>query len=384
MNRKEDGMNFGKGQKRKNRIRAFTLAELIVSMVVLIILLGITGMIYKVSSDAVRLNNATVTATSDFNALTRQVKTALDGIDTDGYLVIYGRKIDANLAEKTAEGKILYNATNGLKEARSDVICFFTTGNFKSMKDNTTTANSGWVYLGHTGQITPAGKYGTSPYDGNSATNPLIVNRWVLSRYQILFTPGKTGGDYRDTSIGRWMAFISTNPDVVAKDYGKIRDLFFDYWLNSVTIGTPPAVDFDNNITFAYTLPNSGSFKVEFAMPASFPGSLNTNGAKDQPERYTAGNIVWRDAMTPNPSTPQATTGFDQNNANMINAGDITGGRPNDQMVVFGPSDPWPIMIRFTLRKYDENLSLISEDAEPNSRHGGVTLEYVYKLPARQ
>jgi hypothetical protein len=366
-------------QNPKFRISpAFTMAELLVAMMILLIILGITGAVYKSASDAIERTNSDVGINEDFSTLVRQIDTTMQNIVTDGYLVIYGYNIGADtnqhLAEKTKDGKIVFSSAstpNPLAQVRSDAICFFTTGNYQSLVDGVK-ANAGWMYLGHAGRITPA-SMGTAPFDANSATNPLAVNRWVLSRYLLLYTPNLTGNDYRNTSIGQEMQSIATTIiDDTLKS--KTRDNFYSYWISNTMVGVPPRIDFTTGYTFPYTLPNCGSFKVEFAMPASFDSA--GTGSQSAPEMNSSNQIAWRNALDLNPTG--TFKGFGDG-AKEINAG----GNTTRGIVVFGPNDPWPMFVRFTLRKYDETLSGTSEDPETQAKHGGVTLQYVYKLPAK-
>ncbi|MFA5863841.1 MAG: type II secretion system protein [Phycisphaerae bacterium] len=362
---------------------AFTMIELMVATLVLILILGITASIYKSAGDAMTYTNAAVNVSEDTNTLVRQLDLTLKNIYTDGYLVIYGDNLTGALAEKKSNGQTAFT----IPWARSDAVCFFTTGNFKSLTNSGVSANSGWTYLGHAGTITPS-TYGTWPFD---TLNPLTVNRWALSKYLILFTPGITpipaGADYRDWSIGGYTPFLATQLLACANAQA-VRDWFYKHWINDYYYpltggtwpdvpfwGTPPAINFDTGPTFPYTLSNCGSFKIEFAMPASFNNAADSNS---QPEiDSVSGQIRWRDALTPGANFGDA--------AGNVNAGDVTAGsRTGDGIVIFGPNDPWPLFIRFTLRKYDENLSLTSEDPAYNVRHGGQTVEYIYKLPAKQ
>jgi prepilin-type N-terminal cleavage/methylation domain-containing protein len=372
---------------------AFTLPELMVAMVILIIILGITGSVYKSASDAISRTNSDVGITEDFSTLIRQIDTTMKNVVTDGYLVIYGwdvRDATVNLEERTPDGKTVFRAGGTpdiLSHVRSDAICYFTTGSFQSLTAANTRSNAGWVYLGHAGTITPT-NMGTSPFDTNTAANPLVANRWVLSRYLLLFTPNTAGSapgaDYRNTTLGYETAQIAQT--VINPAPATTRDNFFNYWLFSAGTGTPPAINFTGATpaTFPYTLPNCGSFRVEFAMPASFPNVAN--GSNNTPETDAGtGQIIWRDALQPN-GVNYASTGFTPTPANGLNAGGITapGTRAGNQMVIFGPNDPWPMFVRFTLRKYDENLSGTSDDPETGTKHGGMTMQYVYKLPGKQ
>lgn len=393
---------------------AFTLAELVVSIAVMVILLGITGMIYKSASDAMDLNNASVTILEDNAALTKQIDLTLGNINTDGYLVIYGYDLQnqngKTLVEKTPDGKIKYDLSADASKlpVRSDAICFFTSGNFTSLTDSNISANTGWVYIGHAGSVNPS-TYGSAPFDDEDT---LAVNRWVLSKYMILFTPGQNPtsvsgqtppitADYRNNSVGYCMRSIQMNLPAAVDN---IREWFFSNWVNDLSLSTanqilytPPIVDFDLNYTFPYTMPNCGSFKVEFVMPKSY---FNANAPSDEPELYADNStLVWRNAIDIAPDNP---------NNNSQHAADLTGtsstapkpllvepgstgsSRHNDAIAVFGPKDVWPLMIKFTIRKYDENLKVISDEKyidgshTASFSHGGQTLEYVFKLPVKQ
>ncbi len=386
---------------------AFTLAELVVSIAVMVILLGITGMIYKSASDAMDLNNASVTILEDNAALTKQIDLTLGNINTDGYLVIYGYDLQnqngKTLVEKTPDGKIKYDLSADASKlpVRSDAICFFTSGNFSSRVNNNISANTGWVYIGHAGSVNPS-TYGSAPFDDEDT---LAVNRWVLSKYQILFTPGQAGMDYIDGSIPKYLhLYIDFENDFLTNNLQGIREWFYKNWINdrwedtgTTFWNTPAGINFENkavdgiaaNRTFPYTIPNCGSFKVEFVMPKSY---FDVKKPNDEPEVYTDGTVVWRDAINlrpynPNDSNERAVdlaTGLKP-----INAGDLDK-RSNDAIAVFGPKDVWPLMIKFTIRKYDENLKVISDEKyidgshTASFSHGGQTLEYVFKLPVKQ
>jgi type II secretory pathway pseudopilin PulG len=382
-------LDFGPRPKVKGprSTLAFTLVELLVAATVLVILMGMVGMIYKTSSSAVNRANATTDIYQKADVLQNHLTEAANGIVRDSYLVIYGwdpaDPAGANKAvqEQGPGGKTLYNVTS----ARADVICFFVTGAFNSLTTNLQ-ANSGFLYFGHAGSVKPP-EYGTSPFD-TTLTGPLIANRWVLCRFMHLFTPGNDGlaslDDNRDATISQWASQMSLGV-AFAPSYQYVRDTFFPGLIQP----TAPAIDFSptpptKEFTFPYFLPNCGSFKIEFAMPASFtpPGT----GSISQPER-DANGIVWRDALDPNranqPPLP-ATTGFG-NNAGQINGGPIgaaAGSRGSDQIVIFRPTDTWPLMLRFTVRLYDRDVRVSSPDAETGGKeHGGLTFKFVVPMP---
>jgi type II secretory pathway pseudopilin PulG len=416
------GIHLRSFRSRKTLLAAFTMVELLVALLVMILLLGITAVIYKSSADAITQTNASVAMYQDFNVLTRQIDQSLQNIYTDGYLVIYGYDVGdtQEVAEKNAEGKILFN-DGDLPNIRSDAICFFTTGSFNSLTNPNIAANAGWVYLGHAGTVNPA-TFGSSPFDANSATNPLTVNQWILSKYQIFFTPTQTGLDLCNASMGQYIRNLNAGyllPYLTAApvDYEGIRNWFYQNWINDrwENLGltfwnTPPGINFESTVvggipadqTFPFTLGNCGNFKIEFVMPSTFFGANNSlypatriqARSDSEPETFEANSsFVWRSAINRNP-----TLGAEQSNGLVatltttpnpipgeINASTISGGRNNDAIVVFGPRDTWPLMIRFTLRKYDENLSVHSEEdfGTATNLHGGQTFEYTIKLPPK-
>jgi len=381
-------------------VPAFTMLELMIATVVLLLILGITGAIYKSANDAMQLNNASLYVNEDFSTLIRNIKPAMEGISPDGYLVIYGREYSTDLIEKTPTGKIAYttSGTNPMPSVRSDVLSFFTTGKFRSAIDTNVSSNGAWCYIGHAGQIVsnPPNLYGRTPSDPNL----LIVNRWVLSKYVLLLTPGlnTTGNfykDYRDTSIGRFSTFTTQ----ALSAYTQASDIcswFHRNWIDDTSQTprnwhVPPYVSLDPNdpnnpgdpnnpddprtVTFPYMLPNCGSFRVQFAMPASFAA---TTGSNDQPEMDNNGQIIWRDALDP---TGDSSVSLGSQG---INVSPVT----NGSLVVFRPNDPWPLLIRIVIRLYDENLSVTSEEPaefDPQRRvHGGTTVDYVFRLSPKQ
>jgi hypothetical protein len=403
------------------------MVEMLVSLVVMILLLGITAVIYKSANDAMHLSNSEILVVDDFNTLTEQVDLTMENVSTDGYLVIYGYDVqdrvdDDKIVEKNSAGKILYDGSV-LPSVRSDAICFLTTGNFKSQTDQSISSNAAWVYLGHAGSVNPS-TYGSSPFDTVSAANPLVPNRWVLSRYMLLFSPTATGvdigDDYRATSMGAYLTWVKKELD--GQPDTDIRDWFYEHWIDDYnnpissekTIFTPPAINFDNEdftyesqtipagCTFPYTLGNVGSIKIEFAMPKSYFNTATILYASDEPEQYGDGNIIWRSAINRDPENPDDTThshspyaayaldGSDNDTThatlNPANADTLGKRSTHDAIVVFGPDDIWPLFIKITIRKYDEDLTVKSDEKFDNGDthlHGGRTLEYIYKLPVK-
>jgi type II secretory pathway pseudopilin PulG len=364
---------------------AFTLVELLVAATVLVILMGMVGMIYKTSSSAVNRANATTDIYQKADVLQNHLTEAANGIVRDSYLVIYGwDPADPAGASKTVQeqgpgGKTLYNVTS----ARADVICFFVTGAFNSLTTPDLQANSGFLYFGHAGSVAPP-EYGTSPFD-TTLTGPLIANRWALCRLMHLFTPGTNGGpptnldDNRNATVSQWASSISAFIAAPTSSYQLVRNTLFTQLIQL----TAPAIDFTptpptKELTFPYFLPNCGSFKIEFAMPASVvPGR-----SISQPELDSLRKVIWRSALDLNPTGAAVVFG---NNAGQINGGPIgaaAGSRGSDQIVIFRPTDTWPLMLRFTVRLYDRDVRVSSPDAETGGReHGGLTFKFVVPMP---
>ena len=89
----------------KPRQPGFTLVEMLVSMAVLVILLGIVTMVYQTSSVAVQKSNALTEVQQTFEAIRRQFQRDITGIRKDGYMVISGAELQ-NAQEVLPGGKI--------------------------------------------------------------------------------------------------------------------------------------------------------------------------------------------------------------------------------------------------------------------------------------
>ena len=119
---------------RKN---AFTIVELLVAMSLLVMLLGLSGMVFKTTVSAHRAAGATIDVSRNLRAITEQLNTDLRGLRKDAPLAVWFER-------DPATGQ------------RYDQIHFFADGDFQTTKqyddgtaDTTVYGNMARIYYGH-------------------------------------------------------------------------------------------------------------------------------------------------------------------------------------------------------------------------------------------
>jgi len=316
------------------RRSGFTLIELMVSVVVLIILLGIVGMVYKSASDAVSQSNARTEIYQKADVFKRQLEHDLTGLTKTGVLVI-GRRDFANLTETEPGGKVRWDSLSG----RADELFFVSAGLFKSRVDTTTPAISNMALMFYSHGIISANEYGETPADGSN------VNRWAWTRQVGLYIPGYSADidlDVISISTGEYMKNLSQNPGV---------------YINAM-FSAPPTVTGGGDSHIVLLM--CGPVRIRFQLPTE---DYNHNGVLDAEEQDGYNN--W---------PPDNGDGnLDEHVWLEPEAGNY---------VPFLPaSDLKPEALEFTVRLYDRNLSVSSRDDTLGIEHGGLTFRFVVPLP---
>ncbi len=342
---------------------AFTLTELIVAIVILIILLGITGMIYKASSEAVQQNNALVEIHQRAEAIRRMLREDLAHITKEGYLFLVRRKF-SNLEECAPNGEVRFSDIS----ARADKIIFWRTGDFTSFEDTSAHSNLALIYYCH--PDISLSDYGISPADNS------VVNHWVLARRTAIYIPNYSGtaNDVLSTTFGQEINKNSHLPN---------PPLGFESWSN-VYITFVPTINSDSKI-YLILSQYCGSVRVRFLLPTEDGKDGIQNGVLDaeeddgyanwppDDEDGTLEDNVWLDLPDiGDESAPPGYTLHDYNSSDNIG------------VVCFTPDCPlWPKAIEFTVRLYDKNLSITSMDEfqTPAKEHAGLTFKFVIPLP---
>jgi type II secretory pathway pseudopilin PulG len=121
----------------KTKNNAFTIVELLVAMSLLVILLGLSGMVFKTTVSAHRAAGATIDVSRNLRAITEQISTDLRGLRKDAPLALWFER-------DPATGR------------RYDQIQFFADGDFQTTRqyfdgsaDTTVYGNLARVYYGH-------------------------------------------------------------------------------------------------------------------------------------------------------------------------------------------------------------------------------------------
>jgi type II secretory pathway pseudopilin PulG len=121
----------------KTKNNAFTIVELLVAMSLLVILLGLSGMVFKTTVSAHRAAGATIDVSRNLRAVTEQISTDLRGLRKDAPLALWFER-------DPATGR------------RYDQIQFFADGDFQTTKqyddgtaDTTVYGNMARIYYGH-------------------------------------------------------------------------------------------------------------------------------------------------------------------------------------------------------------------------------------------
>ena len=204
-------LDFLTGREGGTR-RAFTLIEMLVALVILVIMMGAIGEVFHLAGHSVRFGQATLSTMAQVRVIEHQISTDFHEMDTNGFLVIrqreYAPSWDGNSIHYNPGDEVNYNGTlyvcsapnisninnnpqalsiknidwqvigsgNSIPIWRADQISFIANGNFHSRAGNALGAtntllssNSALIWLGQM-----AVSYGsTAPLDaGNATTTP--------------------------------------------------------------------------------------------------------------------------------------------------------------------------------------------------------------------
>jgi type II secretory pathway pseudopilin PulG len=125
---------------RKN---AFTIVELIVAMGLLVMLVGLSSVVFSTTVKAHRKASATIEITRNLRVLTEQLNADFRGLRADAPLMMW---FDSRVS--------------GTTEERYDMIHFFADGDFQTMKQygggpKTVVGNIARIYYGHANSVEP-------------------------------------------------------------------------------------------------------------------------------------------------------------------------------------------------------------------------------------
>ena len=310
------------------RFRAFTIAELMVAMVVLIIMLGMTGLIYKSASEAVNHSNATTELYQTAQAMRKQLQADINGIVKDSVLVL-ARRDYSGLSEVKPDGTIVSTGLQG----RADKLVIISSGNFTSFLDSSAKSNMARILYGH--------GYSASEYGGPAGDNT-IVNQWIFARKLLLYKPdylAPSGADFTEEDV------VVTDDDTgdplsLAQDLKQFN--YNDALGISLNVGNGDDPDI--------FILNCGSVKIRVLVPANDDG----DEILEEVELDASYPEKWLDLP------PAATAQYVSFKTN---------------------SDIMPRALEFTVRLYDRNLTVTSFDEETNSIHAGQTFRFVIRLP---
>jgi prepilin-type N-terminal cleavage/methylation domain-containing protein len=204
----------------------FTLVELVVAIGIMALVILFAGTVFKTSINSYRIAMAQAEIMQKFRAITDQLNSDFQGLQKDGYLILYSE----NLLGRTE----YLGAPSG--SFRSDRLYFFSTGDFQSWYDPTVRSNIARIYLGH---------------ERYSIFDPTIyVNHWRLAHDILLLSPGVVLPDVNGVSYAECRA----NPITVIND------------ANSMLIYNPPYINTaDSNTLGRLFCENAGQFKIEWS-----------------------------------------------------------------------------------------------------------------------
>ena len=153
--------------------RAFTLIEMLVALVILVIMMGAIGEVFHLAGHSVRFGQATLSTMAQVRVIEHQIATDFHEMDTNGFLVIrqrvYAPSWDGNSIHYNPGDEVNYNGTyyvcsapnisninnnpqalsiknidwqvigsgNSIPPWRADQISFIANGNFHSRTGNT-------------------------------------------------------------------------------------------------------------------------------------------------------------------------------------------------------------------------------------------------------
>ena len=207
-------MNYEQRNTKYER-RGFTLIELVVAIGLLMIVILFAGTIFKSGIGSYRIAMAQTEIMNKLRVITQQLDSDFQGLQKDGYLVLYCENI-LNRIEYPGALPATF---------RADRIYYFPTGDFQSWYNPDIRSNIARIYLGH--------EYWSLDFDTN-----IYVNHWRLAHDTLLLSPGTTSPPYdvNNASYAEWkanptMALNDANviPEVnVTSDPNTLRRLFYE------------------------------------------------------------------------------------------------------------------------------------------------------------
>jgi hypothetical protein len=271
---------------------------------------------------------------------------------------------------------------------RSDMLLFWRSGQFRSVDNAAWFSNLGFVFYGHA--MFPPGSNATNY--GDNATDGSTINRWIFSRFNRLYIPDNltVGGDI--------LSRVIPGPRVESNIFGSdMKDLSWAYQTNANTftsnmspwISAIPRIDNITTDHYRILANTCGEVRIRFLLPtedANHTDIIEDNSTYSESDNCTLWppdndnasleQNVWLDL--PNPGT----TGLSCAPGNMLNPLTLNGTPLG--VVCFTPGNNlWPKALEFTIRLYDQNLTVKSEDAQQtgtNRIHGGMTYTFVVPL----
>ena len=253
---------------------AFTIAELMVAMLILIMILGMTAMVYQSSSKAMKNSNATSELYQTAEAIRKQLQYDISSITKDGYLVI-GKRTYTNLNEVNAVNQIqwsnLYTGSGSDPDktsAHADYIYFISVSQFKANMDTDAVSNIARVIYTHANSVLPL-SYGES----FTTTN---INRWILTRRARLFIPNYAG--------------VANPREVITQSLGKELSDF----PNNFTPILTTDINFSSlspQDTFTCFAANCGTFKIRYSTDNQ--QTWNYPNPDPTPTVFPIGGIGW-------------------------------------------------------------------------------------------
>ena len=323
----------------------FTMVELLVALMVMILLLGITAVIYKSASDAMTQTNASIELYQKAEIMRKRITEDIKTMVKDnGVLIVWANQI-SSAEEELPEGTKINNLTN----IRFDSICWFSVGNFKSFSPELTGLQSNAALI----------FYGPGLNSSGTRIGGTAPNKWVLTRF-----PGLLIDDAAATNLAnnpdpdlRWPTGWRTDwkTDLIVNSYDANKTLTLGSGLKQININQDDATPIlpgttiqnwmsnwnrlvadDDQTIYRYFLENCGRFEIRQIPPG---GGASTPFPPGSFYYFTSNNLA-----------------------------------------------AWPKALEFTIRLYDRDLMIKSPDPDQtdpvNQReHGGLTFKFVVPIP---
>jgi prepilin-type N-terminal cleavage/methylation domain-containing protein len=217
--------------------KGFTLVELVVAIGIMALVILFAGNVFKTSINSYRIASAHADIMQKFRAITNQLNNNFQGLQKDGYLMLYSE----NLPNRTE-----YFGATPRPLTRSDRLYFFSTGDFQSWYDPTIRSNIARIYLGH---------------DKTSldVIQNVLVNHWRLAHDILLLSPGVVLPDVNSVSFAEYRV----NSIMVLNDA-------------NLMLSSPPDINiaYDPNTLRRLFCENAGEFKIEWS-----DGAIDANSA---------------------------------------------------------------------------------------------------------